>query len=1363
MDEDDNNSNLFVMDLHMQEEWRRSLKALRANILGKLKKEISNTRLLESVIKQCLVQVENEYGSIRKAYGGIGHSYMTWAANIAIGLDTSVPWVMCKQDDTPHPVEVILNGDSPAPTRVIDGVFQPVASATVEQRLAKKNELKAHGTLLMALPNKHQLKFNTHKDAKMLMEAIEKRNKTDLEEQSLDDLFNSLKIYEAEVKSSSSASTSTQNIAFLSSSNTDSTTEPVSAAASVSTVSAKIPVSALPNVDSLSNVVLYSFFASQSNGLQLDNDDLIQIDADDLEEMDLKWKMTMLTVECYNCHKKGHFARECSYDWSFQADEEPTNYAIMAFSSSSSSSDNELRDNALVVLRQNLKNAEQERDDLKLKLKKFQTSSKNFSELLATQTNDKTGLGYNSQVLTRAIFDCDDYLSSRSDESLPPSPIYDRYQSGSGYHVVPPPYTGTFMPPKLDLVFNNAPNDVETNHLAFKVELSPTKHDNYLSHTHRPSASIIEDWVSDSEDESQTKIPQNVPSFVQPTEQVKSLRPSVKHVETSIPTSNSKTTIPKATSNGKCRNRKACFVCKILDHLIKDSVLNQSKLVSITAVRPVSTAVPKIKVSRPRQATPVITKSNSPPKRHINRSPSPKASTFPSKVTAVKAPMNPDCTRDLECNFLENKPNVAGSGPTWLFDIDTLTKIINYHLVTAGNQSTPSAGVQEQFDVEKAREEFVKQYVLFLVWSSGSTNPQNTDEDAAFDEKEPEFEGRKPEFEVNVSPSSSAQSKKHDDKTKREANGKSPIESLTGYRNLSPEFEDFFDNNINEDNAAGTLVPVVGQLSPNSTNTFSAAGPSNAVASPTQGKSSYMDSSQLPDDPNMPKLEDITYFDDKDVGAEADFNNLETSITISHIPTTSIHKDHPVTQIIGTKWVFRNTKDERDIVVRNKARLVARGHNQEEGIDYKEVFTPVARIEAIRLLLAYASFMGSMVYQMDVKSAFLYETIKEEEYVCQPLGFEDPDYPDKVNKVVKALYGLHQAPRAWQKGDILLVQIYVDDIIFGSTNKYLCKAFEKLMKDKFQMSLIGELTLFLDGKSVSTPIDTEKPLLMDPDGEDADVHTYRSMIGSLMYLTSSRPDIMFAAEYVAAASCCTQVLWIQNQLLDYGISSLSIMEVVGMEKGYNPGDFECICRQKGGEKGQYRIWVGKRKYQSLKKKPVSIAQARKNMIIYLKNMDGYKMENFRGMTYDKRKRVTDETLLQESFKKLKAVEVSVKEKFSSAVPSVNNEKALWVELKRLFEPDADDVLWKLQRYMPYPLTWKLYTNCGVHQVSSTTRKHDMFMLTKKDYPLSNAVMILMLSGKLQVEEDNEMARDLVMKIFMEANKPKSKILDTSSK
>ncbi|GKF15675.1 putative ribonuclease H-like domain-containing protein, partial [Tanacetum coccineum] len=170
-------------------------------------------------------------------------------------------------------------------------------------------------------------------------------------------------------------------------------------------------------------------------------------------------------------------------------------------------------------------------------------------------------------------------------------------------------------------------------------------------------------------------------------------------------------------------------------------------------------------------------------------------------------------------------------------------------------------------------------------------------------------------------------------------------------------------------------------------------------------------------------------YDDEDVGAKADLNNLETTMNVSHIPTTRIYKDHPKEQIIWdpllapqtrrmTKsdqehaMVYRNKKDERGIVVRNKARLVAHGYTQEEGIYYDKVFAPVARIEAIRLFLDYASFMGFIVYQMYAKSVFLYGIIEEEVYVCQPPSFEDLQFTDKVYKVEKALYGLHQAPRA---------------------------------------------------------------------------------------------------------------------------------------------------------------------------------------------------------------------------------------------------------------------------------------------------------------------------------------------------------------
>ncbi|GJR78817.1 putative ribonuclease H-like domain-containing protein [Tanacetum coccineum] len=358
---------------------------------------------------------------------------------------------------------------------------------------------------------------------------------------------------------------------------------------------------------------------------------------------------------------------------------------------------------------------------------------------------------------------------------------------------------------------------------------------------------------------------------------------------------------------------------------------------------------------------------------------------------------------------------------------------------------------------------------------------------------------------------------------------------------------------------------------------------------------STLPNADLPIDPNMPDLEDDSdafssdgifnrAYDDENVGVVADFNNMDDTINVSPIPTLRIHKNHLKDQIlgdlksawilvdlptrkkaIGTKWVLKNKRDERSIVVKNKARLVAQGFRQEEGIDYDEVFAPVARIEAIRLFLAFASYMGFTVYQMDVKSAFLYDTIEEEVYVHQPPGFVDLAHPNKVYKVIKALYGLHQAPRAWyetlssflmengfrrgtidktlfikkKKSDIMLVQVYVDGIIFGFTKKSMCTEFEECMHKRFQMSSIGELTFFWglqvkqqpDGifisqdkyvadilkkfdfwfiRAATTPIESNKPLVKDEDGEDVDVHVYRSMIGSLRYLTASRPDIMFA-------------------------------------------------------------------------------------------------------------------------------------------------------------------------------------------------------------------------------------------------------------
>nr|GEX20883.1 hypothetical protein [Tanacetum cinerariifolium] len=894
-----------------------------------------------------------------------------------------------------------------------DSVSQPVAPTTAEQCLAKKNKLKARGTLLMALPDKHQLKFNSHKDAKTLMEAIE-----------------NLKIYKTEVKQSSSSSTA----------------DSVSVADSVSAACVKLSASPFPNVNSLSNAVICSFFASQSTSPRFDNEDLKQIDVDDLEEMDLRWQMAMLTmrarsflqktgrnlganetssmgfdmskVECYNCHKNGYFAREC---------------------------------------RQKLEKSEQERDDLKLKLEKFQTSSKNLTDLLASQTNEKTRLGYNSQLPVGGFFAGKCGLRSwewcggggvkgRVGEKgvlhWPPSNLYDRFQPSGGYHVVPPPYTETFMPPKLDLVFNTAPIPVETDHLACNVQLSPTKTEQDLSHTSRPSAPIIKDWVSDSEEESEPKDPQqSVPSFAQSSEHVKTPRQYVQPIETTFQVATPVPASPKSNSSGKRRNRKAYFVCKSVDHLIKDydfhnkktanptqrnyahrgyhkqyaplphpkplkhsiptAVLTQSKSISNTAVRLVRVAFPNISVTCPRHANQVV-----------------------PVVSAAQGKQGTWVWRP-KCPILDHDFRTTSALMT--------LKRFNYN-DALGRSKNMTGNMSYLSDFE----ELNGRYVAFR------GNPKG---------------------------------------------GK-----ITGKGKIKTGKLDFND------------VYFVNELK---FNLFSVSQMCN-------------------------KKNSVLFTDTECLVLSSDFKLPDESQVL--LRKVWVLVDLPYgKRAIGTKWVYRNKKDEKGIMIMNKARLVAQGHTQEEGIDYEEVFAPVAKIEAIRLFLAYASFMGFMVYQIDVKSAFLYGTIEEEVYVCQPLGFEDPDYPDKVYKVVMALYGLHQAPRAWyetlatyllengfqrgtidqtlfikkQKGHILLVQIYVDDIIFGTTNRDLCRSFEKLMKDKFQMNSMGELTFFL-GKSASTPIDTEKPLLKDPNGEDVDIHIYRSMIGSLMYLTSSRPDIMFA-------------------------------------------------------------------------------------------------------------------------------------------------------------------------------------------------------------------------------------------------------------
>nr|GEV07491.1 kinase-interacting protein 1-like [Tanacetum cinerariifolium] len=559
--------------------------------------------------------------------------------------------------------EVILNGDSPTPTRIVDGVVQ---------------------------------------DAKSLMEAIEKRLEAIKKQRKFRRLFSNSNMKTSVAQALKALIKSMIGFKSL----------------SVNWRSLA-PVSTLPNVDSLIDVVIYSFFASQSNSPQLENEDLKQIDDDYLEKIDLKWQMVMLTmrarrflqkternlgangiaaigfdmskVECYNCHRRGHFARDYRLPRDNMNKDTPrrtvpvevstSNALVSQCSSSSSGSENEdikllkldvmLRDNALVELRKKFKKAEKERDELKLTLEKFQTSSKNLSKLLESQICGKIGLGYDSQVFNRQVFDYDELDSSESDDSVPTSPVHDRYKLGEGYHVVPPPYTGTFMPPKPDLVFNDAPKASEIVPNVVNVESS-----SHRPKPLRPDAPIIEDWTSDSKDEYEIECmpTQKEPSFVQTSEPVKTPRASVKIVEHPKQAENLRTDNQKSRSHKTSWNRKACFVCKSLNHLTKDcdyyekkmvqkpvwnnamrvnhhnsammshshsnrnvvpiAVLTRSGLVSLNTARPISTTVPHTTVKRsPRPVTHVIHKAN------------------PHQALKDKCVIDSDCSRHMTGNI----------------------------------------------------------------------------------------------------------------------------------------------------------------------------------------------------------------------------------------------------------------------------------------------------------------------------------------------------------------------------------------------------------------------------------------------------------------------------------------------------------------------------------------------------------------------------------------------------------------------------------------------------------------------------------------------------------------------------------------
>nr|GEW18289.1 hypothetical protein [Tanacetum cinerariifolium] len=1331
--------------------------------------------------------------------------------------------------------EVILNGDSPIPIRVIDGVLQLVAPTTAEQRLARKNELKARGTLLMALPDKHKLKFNSYKDVKTLIEAIEKsseslhqiddrlqklisqlenfrvslsqedinlkflrsipskwrthtliwRNKTDLEEQSLDDLFNSLKIYEAEcvgnkkhkafplpvikfplaeeVPTASEESSHCQkkrdatamrialliqfhrvfvvsqgeslsiHITFTFNSQQemdqqnptlakipildigkfeqwqyriqqylqhehyalwevikfgDSYEVPASTASTTTTditsgetgkkSGRTVTLTAedmqkrkndvkerttlllsLPNehqlrfseyktAQKLWAAILKTFGAKHSWGNEDGNSASVStastnvptasanigIDEDDMEEMDIKWSMALLSmrankfwkktgkkisiqgsdvagfdkskVECFNYHKMGHFARECrapksqdrgrrdkyrqgskvkeqaskalmaidgvGWDWSYMAndkedhalvadEEAPTEFALMAntspeskvFDNSLCSKDCKKNNNSLkskiIDLTDKFFDAKSmiyhyklglaqvesrlvEHKDREIKYcekirgLEFRTKSNNdFIEILKkelkTLKQEKEWVDSKLAGFLTASKDLDNLIESQR---------LDKNKEGLGYSVVPPPPAQIYSSPKKNLSWTGLPEFADDTVTDYS-RLSPT----------------IESTSGDD---------QNKNSFVPETDASPSTitsKPFIKFVKPNDSPSKSKTGRTETPKKPPVKNfppvsRKFSTVSRNFP------TVNRKFL---TANRKFSTGGTKFSTADMGKKGKAVKPSGcwfwKPSQNFSNKGPNNNSVSGSSQNNIDdKGYWDSGCSRHMTSNisylsdyepfdggyvsFGQGGCKITGKG---IIKIGRDFKLLDDANILV---RTPRQHNMYAIDLNN----FIPHKDLTRLVSKAST-----DECMLWHRRLGKFEEKGDEgYFIGYSMSSKVfrvfnkrtrrveenlhvqfLENKAIEKGTKDATSQEVKKNVSSLRYIAlPNWahdallesslskpQDHCSTEVpkssrNLNPTASTLNPPADQME---TLTVESLIPTVSSPVPT----AYSTDSQEPSNESN--------------GVEADVSNMETTITASPTPTLRIHKDHPKSHIIGpvdtpiqtrnkskeveamqeellqfkiqnvwtlvdcpkgvrpigTKWVLKNKKDERGIVIRNKARLVAQGHTQEEGIDYDEVFAHVARIKAIKLFLAYASFMGFTVYQMDVKSAFLYGTIDEEVYVMQPLGFQDPEFPAKVYKVEKAMYGLHQAPRAWYV-------LQKEDDIFLSQDKYVGDILKKFG--------------YSDVRSSNTPMDKENPWGKDEPGKDVDLHLYRSMIGSLMYLIASRPDIMFA-------------------------------------------------------------------------------------------------------------------------------------------------------------------------------------------------------------------------------------------------------------
>nr|GEX28301.1 hypothetical protein [Tanacetum cinerariifolium] len=690
-----------------------------------------------------------------------------------------------------------------------------------------------------------------------------------------------------------------------------------------------------------------------------------------------------------------------------------------------------------------------------------------------------------------------DNRSSDEENSL----TNDRFKKGEGYHVVPPPLTGNYMP---GLSFTGLDDSIykfkisETVTSLTKDEKDPLETSTaFVEKTKevRNSAPLIQDWDTDSDNDSVFR-PTHIPAKV---DIVKAVSVVKGNEVTAVKSSAGCVLRPRGHPQQALKNKE------IVDsECSKHMRWNKAYLVDYQEINDRG----KFKGKADEGFL-------------VGYSVTSKAfKVFNTKTRKVK--------ENLHVRFLENKPNVVGTG--------------------LPQDTNGNAGTQDNVDARKEVSD--QHYIILLLWSSISSTFKSSDDKAAYDKPKDDIGSKTVEKPVN----------KEDQAYKDELNS------------LMSQEKEASDAVVNAASTLGTFS--AGEPSSPHPDAFIPANTLLHFKVWVQRLTSttwnlLLFSVLFPHKVHIDHPKDQILGDPKSAvqtrGVAKKSFGAYAFISYIHKQKRTNHKDYKnclfacflsqmepkkVAQALDDEsWVeamqeellqfhLQNKKDERGIVVRSKARLVAQGHEQEEGIDYDEVFAPVARIEAITIFLAFASFIGFIVYQMDVKSAFLYGTIEEKVYVSQPPGFIDPQFPNKVYKVEKALYGLHQAPRAWNEtlSTFMLLNRYRREII----DKTLL-----IKKDKddimlvwvFQMSSMGELTFFL-GLQVKQ---SEEGIFISQDKYVAEILKRFQVTPKLSHLHVVKQIFRKSTtgEYLAAANCCGQVLWIQNQILDYGFNFMN--------------------------------------------------------------------------------------------------------------------------------------------------------------------------------------------------------------------------------